>query len=219
MFKVIARLLSPDRCVLCNTEGAGVCQDCREFALTERTSTCYVCNAITREGRVCSRCQWRTPVRRCSVLWRLDTSGESLVYGLKYDGREDIARSVSRALQQADLPYYDLITFVPDTASRQRERGFVPAQLVARELSRLSGKPYVELLSRTSHTPQVGAGRAKRWSQIQGNFQAKHTELAYDKRILLIDDVVTTGATVTECAKVLKAAGTGPIYVAALAKK
>ncbi len=219
MFKAIARLLSPDRCVLCNTEGTGVCQDCREFALSERTSSCYVCNAVTPEGRICSRCQWRTPVRRCHVLWRLDTPGETLVYGLKYDGREDIARSVARVLQQQNLPYFDLITFVPDTAARQRERGFVPAQLIARELSRVSGKPYIELLDRIEHTPQVGAGRTQRWQQVRGNFRAKHTELAYDKRILLIDDVVTTGATITECAKTLKSAGTGPIYVAALAKK
>ena len=219
MFKAIARLLSPDRCVLCNTEGAGLCMDCREVALTQHTSTCYLCNALTSDGRICSRCQWRTPVRRCNVLWRLDTSGETLVYGLKYDGREDIARSVSRALHQTDLPFYDIITFVPDTARRQRERGFVPAQLIARELSRVSGKPYIELLTRVEHTPQVGAGRAKRWEQVRGNFRAKHIELAYDKRILLIDDVITTGATVTECAKTLKGAGTGPIYVAALAKK
>jgi ComF family protein len=153
------------------------------------------------------------------VLWRLDTPGETLVYGLKYDGREDIARSVARVLQQQNLPYFDLITFVPDTAARQRERGFVPAQLIARELSRVSGKPYIELLDRIEHTPQVGAGRTQRWQQVRGNFRAKHTELAYDKRVLLIDDVVTTGATITECAKTLKSAGTGPIYVAALAKQ
>ncbi len=219
MLKIISRLLVPSRCILCHTEGSGICDSCRQVALEARPSTCYLCNALTKDSQVCASCQWRTPVRRAHVLYRLDVSAESVVYGLKYDGREDVARSLAKALQAADLPYYDVITFVPDTNQRRRQRGFVAPQLLARELSRLSRKPYLELLERNDHVPQVGAGRQARWRQVKGNFRYRNDEVMRDKRVLLIDDVITTGATITECAKELKRGGSGPVYAVAVAKK
>lgn len=141
------------------------------------------------------------------------------MYGVKYSGREDITKAVSYELAQAELPKVDMITFVPDTPTRRRERGYVAPQLVARELAQLLSIPCHQLLVRDIHTPQVGAGRTQRWKQIQGNFQVKNEALLQGQRILLIDDVVTTGATFTECARVLKAAGSGALYAAALAKK
>ena len=218
MLKLISRLLVPSCCVLCNDEGSGLCNTC-SGGLEKHQNACYLCNAMTSDGRVCSSCQWRTRVRRATILWNYQGQVEGVVQGLKYEGREDIASVIARKLSLSELPYYDFITFVPDTPSRRRERGYVAPQLIARELSRISRKPYVELLSRTVHTPQVGAGREARWRQVKGNFSTKHSELLEDKRILLIDDVVTTGATVTECARVLKLAGSGPVFVAAVAKR
>ncbi|MEI7819106.1 MAG: hypothetical protein WCI47_03240, partial [bacterium] len=133
---------------------------------------------MTHDQRLCASCQWRTPVRRCTLLWRLDTKAETVVYGLKYDGREDVARSIAKAILAAPLSFYDVITFVPDIAHRRRQRGYVPSQLIARELSRLTNKPYVELLERTQHIPQVGAGRQARWNQVKNNFVAKNSEVA-----------------------------------------
>ena len=219
MLKLFARLLAPDRCVLCNDEGSGVCASCRTNAFQKRTSACYLCNALTHDDRICARCQWRTPIRRCTVVWRLDPASEMVVYGLKYDGREDIARAIAQSIQSTTLSFYDVISFVPDTAKRRRERGYVAPQLVARELSRLMRKPYIEFLERSVHKPQVGAGRQARWRQVKDNFTAKNQDVLAGKRVLLIDDVVTTGATVTECAKQLKRAGSGPVYVLAVAKK
>lgn len=219
MLKLFSRLIAPDRCILCNDEGAGVCTDCQAHSLIERTSTCYLCNATTKDERVCARCQWRTPIRRCTMLWRFDTTAETVVYGLKYEGREDIARSIAAVIKDTPLSFYDVISFVPDTSQRKRQRGYVAPQLIARELSRLTRKPYVELLERTRHIPQVGAGKQARWRQVKDNFVAKNGEVLAGKRILLIDDVITTGATVTECAKTLKSAGSGPIYCVAIAKK
>jgi len=158
-------------------------------------------------------------VRRCNLIWRLDEASEAVVYGLKYDGREDIARSIAETLKATPLSFYDVISFVPDIPQRRRDRGYVAPQLIARELSRLTRKPYVELLERVEHTPQVGAGKQARWRQVKGSFKAKNSEVMAGKRILLLDDVITTGATVTECAKQLKRAGSGPVYVAAVAKK
>lgn len=219
MLKLFTRLIAPDRCILCNDEGSGVCVDCQNHSLTKRTSSCYLCNAVTHDERICARCQWRTPLRRCTPLWRLDVSAETVVYGFKYEGREDVARSIAAAIKATPLSFYDIITFVPDTPQRKRQRGYVAPQLIARELSRITRKPYVELLERTRHIPQVGAGKQARWRQVKDNFEAKNLEVIHGQRILLIDDVITTGATVTECAKTIKRAGSGPIYAVAVAKK
>lgn len=219
MLKLFSRLIAPDRCILCNDEGAGVCTDCQSHSLTRRSSTCYLCNAVTTDERICARCQWRTPIRRCTMLWRLDTSAETVVYGLKYEGREDIARSIAAVIKHTPLSFYDVISFVPDTPQRKRQRGYVAPQLIARELSRLTRKPYVEVLERTRHIPQVGAGKQARWRQVKDNFAPKNYDVISGQRILLIDDVITTGATITECAKSLKRAGSGPIYAVAVAKK
>ena len=188
MLKLFSRLIAPDRCILCNDEGAGVCVDCQQHSLSNRTSACYLCNATTKDERVCARCQWRTPIRRCTMLWRLDTAAETVVYGLKYEGREDIARSIAATIKNTPLSFYDVISFVPDTPQRKRQRGYVAPQLIARELSRLTRKPYVELLERTRHIPQVGAGKQARWRQVKGNFEAKNKEVLAGNRILLIDD-------------------------------
>ncbi|MBP9827255.1 ComF family protein [Candidatus Saccharibacteria bacterium] len=159
-------------------------------------------------------------MRRAISLWRLDTTSEDLVYGLKYEGREDIARSVAHYIEKnITLPRFDVITYVPSDPKRRRERGFAAPQLIARELSRISRKPYVALLSRDKHVPQVGLGRQERWRNVRGNFSHLNREVLVDRRILLIDDVITTGATITECAKTLKLAGSGPVYVLSVARK
>lgn len=218
MLKLISRLLVPDCCVLCNKEGSGLCNVC-DGSLEKHQKACYLCNAMTADGRVCSSCQWRTRVRRTTILWNYQGNTEKVVHGLKYEGRDDVAKAVAVSFVRLGLPYFDLITFVPDTPTRRRQRGYVAPQIIARELSRMTYKPYVELLSRSAHTPQVGAGREARWRQVENNFSTKHPALLEGKRILLVDDVITTGATVTECARMLKLAGSGPVFVAAVAKK
>jgi ComF family protein len=218
LLKLITRLLVPARCILCNTEGLSLCENCL-ITLEKQPSVCYLCNAVTVDGRVCASCQWRTRVRRTTILWSYRKGVDKIVQAIKYEGSEDIAKRLALLLTQAGLPGFDLITFVPDTSKRRRERGYIAPQLIARELSRLTRKPYVELLTRTTHIPQVGASREVRWRQVKDNFLPRHPSLLEGKRILLIDDVITTGATVTECARIIKLAGSGPIFIAAIAKK
>lgn len=209
----------PSRCIYCNEEGTAVCRACELVHLKPRQQSCYLCNAITGDGRVCASCQWRTRVRRASAIWRLDETSEKLIYALKYEGNEDVARLIAERIQRLELPLYDIITFVPATPAKRRERGYVAPQLIARELSRISRKPYLELFARNIHLPQVGSGRDARWRQVKENFVPRMPSYMEGRRVLLIDDVMTTGATVTECARTLKQAGSGPVYVVAIAKK
>lgn len=141
------------------------------------------------------------------------------MYGVKYDGREDTAQAIAYQIALLKLSKFDMITFVPDTPSRRRDRGFIAPQLIARELGRILGIPVQNTLRRDWHTPQMGAGRTTRWKQVKGNFTVKHPVIVENKRILIIDDVVTTGATMTEVATTLRKAGSATLYGLAIAKK
>ena len=122
---------------------------------------------------------------------------------------------------RAPLSDADLIVPVPLHAKRESERGFNQALILARELARHTGLPVDEhSVVRRHHTERHRAGmdaKARRKS-VSGAFAVRHTELIKGKRVLLIDDVFTTGATVSACATVLFAAGANDVFVVTVAR-
>jgi ComF family protein len=104
-----------------------------------------------------------------------------------------------------------MVVPVPTATSRVRGRGYDQAKLLARELSRQARLPYLDCLVRSGHTHQVGASRYQRLSQLEGAFRLKDSKKVRGTRILLIDDVMTTGATLETAAGLLKAGGAGQV--------
>jgi ComF family protein len=115
----------------------------------------------------------------------------------------------------------DLIIPVPLHADRERERGFNQAVVIARELARLSWLPLDEhSVVRRLHTERHRAGmdaKARRQS-VADAFAVRHRDLIAEKRVLLVDDVFTTGATASACAAALRAAGAGGVFVLTVAR-
>jgi ComF family protein len=132
-----------------------------------------------------------------------------------------LARLMLATQQRAPLNSANLIIPVPLHAERERERGFNQAVLLARELARLSHLPLDEhSVVRRVHTERHRAGmdaRARRES-VADVFAVRHPKLVRGQRVLLIDDVFTTGATVSACAAVLREAGTQDVLVLTLAR-
>ena len=114
----------------------------------------------------------------------------------------------------------DLITWVPLSRKRLRSRGYDQAKLLSKEFAARVGLPCEELLEKVRNTaPQSGTGsRAERKANIKDAYRAKQEEKIAGKSILLIDDIVTTGATLSECAQVLKAAGARQVRALTLAR-
>ena len=125
------------------------------------------------------------------------------------------------AQRRAPLISANLIIPVPLHPERERERGFNQALLLAKELSRLSGLPLDEhAMVRRSHTKRHRAGmdaKARRQS-VAGAFALRHKDLVKGKRVLLVDDVFTTGATVSAGAEVLKESGAKEVFVLTVAR-
>jgi ComF family protein len=111
---------------------------------------------------------------------------------------------------------------VPLHAWRRYRRGYNQSELLARELARLIDVPMMNALTRVRHTtPQVELRKKQRRDNVRGAF-ALHEEVARRGEkgsVLLIDDVCTTGATLGECARVLKSAGFAPVYALTLARQ
>lgn len=114
----------------------------------------------------------------------------------------------------------DIITWVPLSAKRLRKRGYDQARLLAAEIAREKNIPCVSLLKKTVNNPaQSGTGSPeKRKANVAGVYAFAGDMPLDGKSVLLIDDIVTTGATLSECARVLRAAGAGPVYAATLAR-
>ncbi len=115
---------------------------------------------------------------------------------------------------------YDLITWAPLSARRKRERGYDQAYLLASAAAGVLGTKAVPLLRKVKHTAaQSGLEEdAQRRSNVQGVYAAFNPAAAAGKRILLVDDIVTTGSTLVSCAKVLQEAGAVGVACAALAR-
>ncbi len=175
---------------------------------------------------LCGDCTLETPPysgARSFGFYRGELS--RLVRGLKFDGRRNLVGLLSPLLARAfvrswDRSQIDLIVPVPLHPSRRRERGFNQAAVLARHLARMLAIPLSEeALRRVCRTlPQVGLTDAERKKNVRGAFLCRRRELVDGRRILLVDDVMTTGATVRSASTALLEGGALRVSVLTLAR-
>lgn len=180
-----------------------------------------------QHGPVCPEClSWPACLRAARSACLLKEPADRLVYQLKYQGwqvlAEPLAERMARILLPADVQEETrLVVPVPTTAARRRERGYNQAELLARAFARLTGRDYVMLLERVSYgVSQTALQPAARGANVTGAFRvvdgaASVLEQAHP---ILVDDVLTTGATAAECAKQLVAAGAHVVSVVTFAR-
>jgi ComF family protein len=140
----------------------------------------------------------------------------------KYQGKTHLAGPLTELMLSglSRLPRPDCLVPVPLHPRRLREREYNQALLLCDALGRRLGLEVIpDGLERVRETPpQIGLSIADRRRNVRRAFVAKHPEIIEGRQILLIDDVLTTGATVNECARVLKRAGAKAVYVLTLAR-
>lgn len=180
---------------------------------------CPICGAVG--AAPCATC-WRAlrpapvgpppvGVDRCRSLLRYEGEGRELVARLKYrNARSAVAwlaaGMAALAARLIDHGGVDVVTWAPTSAERRRARGYDQAELLARAIAPRLGLPCRSLLVRLPGPPQTGRGRAERW--IGPSFTARappHTQPG--ARVLLVDDLLTTGATLSKAAAALRSGG------------
>lgn len=151
-------------------------------------------------------------VDRCRALIRYEARGRDLLASLKYRNARDALAWLAAgmaALAAAPGTTFDAVTWAPTTAARRRRRGFDQAEMLAREVGRRLAVPVRPLLVRLPGPAQTGLDRRRRTDGP--SFRPRGT--GAPPRVLLIDDVLTTGATVTAAALALRQAGAVSVEV------
>lgn len=228
----------PSDCRLCSTPLTNisrlpVCPSCLQAMVPLAGSTCEICgerlsDISVSQNQTCPACQEARPHFVKAVAYgAYDGELRELIHLLKYERVEPAAGVLGRMLAQAIQklgPIADsiLVVPVPLYRSKRRERGFNQAELIAR--AALKGEFFgcelrADLLERTRPTvSQIGLTRPQRIENIRGAFRVPHLNRVAGRRVLLVDDVLTTGTTASECARVLRKAGAEKVWVATVAR-
>jgi ComF family protein len=188
---------------------------------------CFRCGfplpAYVGEAAVCGACAVEEPLYdRARAAIAYGDAARTMALQLKRAGRRDGLGLYARWIAQAAEPLLretDIIVPVPLHWRRLATRTFNQAAWLAKALSRETGLPWSpDLLVRRKPGGQAGLTAAQRRARVQGAFRAPNPKRVAGKRILLVDDVITTGATAEACARALKRAGAATVHVAALAR-
>jgi ComF family protein len=215
----VIEYVAPTECLVCGREGDWVCADCLPDFAIAKPSTCYACNRLRPGGRTCRACRSSAPLAGVVVASHYDGRVKDLIGLLKYERAASAADILARMMAPLLADHaFDVVTSVPAPPARLRQRGYNQAELIARAVARTCGWPYQRLLARHGSSHQVGTGRRARLSQVAGAFEITGHAAATGQRILIVDDVLTTGATMAECARVLRDAGAKQIWGAVAAK-
>jgi len=217
----LADFLFPPRCIACADLGpaAPFCEVCALALVEVGEFRCPVCG-LPFEGaglaHLCAECERRAP--------NFDAARSRFVFGgpiadalhrFKYGDRPNLAAALGRLLAPLAGDRCDLIVPIPLHARRLAARGYDQAALLARSLARaLRRRPaHPSALRRIRDTPaQVGLDREDRAANVASAFVAQERRVA-GRAVLLVDDVMTTGATAAECARALKRAGASRVEV------
>ena len=218
-------ILFPIRCLDCGAFGRFVCDDCIDALPKLERPFCDICASPGAAG-VCQHCRERPPAAdsiRSPYLYERGTAVYRAVSMLKYGGMKSVARDMgdwlAAFIEARRAPEFDVIAAVPSHRSRVRRRGYAQASLIAAALAERVGKPLdADALERIVNAPSQleTESRGERRRNVEGGFAARSD--FGGKRVLLVDDLVTTGATMSACAESLKAAGASGVFGLSVAR-
>jgi len=218
-------LFFPPRCPGCRELVAGrgpFCASCLETLAEAPATSCPVCGE-PEVVELCEHCRASPPAfERARAPYLHGGALADAIHRLKYEDKPHLAVPLAALIAShvaGELAWAEVMAPVALHPRRLRKRGYDQALLIARALARGAGKPVVaRAVRRTRDTPpQVGRDRAQREANVRGAFEADPEEVL-GKRVLLVDDVLTTGATAQAAAQALIAAGARAVRVVALAR-
>ena len=206
----LLRALFPPKCILCKAllseEETDLCHTCREhapFFSKEKINFSFIA--------------------RWTAVWYYKDTVRMGLLQYKFSGRRSsaagFARQLAMKLLEKNMAEPDLLVWVPISRLRKFSRGYDQVELIAKALSRELGIPAAPVLKKIRHTPPQSSlkSAAERRANVLGAYRVIAPDAVSGKRLLLLDDVITTGATASECARMLTMAGAAAIDCAAVA--
>jgi len=229
--KFLLDLFFPKFCLNCGSEGSYLCEDC--FSLIEilESQFCPGCQKRVTDGKICPACKKFIKLNGLYFAASYQKSlTKKMITKFKYEPfvkelKEPLARLVMTHFQLCDKKESDFSDFylipVPLEKKRLKWRGFNQSEEIAREIAKALKTPLLNnVLYKIKQTlPQMELSEKERRENIKGAFLVKNKGEIKGRKILLLDDVYTTGSTMNECARVLKDAGAKEVWGVAVARE
>jgi ComF family protein len=218
MIDSLLNLIAPHYCCSCGEIGSLFCEGCKYDIGQDDDTACLLCGQPASLAGVCGAC--RPCVERGWYAGARSGGLERLIDRYKFGRAQAAHKPLGDLLlvRLPDLPAETIIVPIPTVASHVRQRGYDHTLLVARYIAKKRGLTCATPLTRLSSATQRGAGRKQRLTQAKTAFEVK-ARLRNDVPYLLIDDIVTTGATLAYAAKALRSAGATVVWAAAVARQ
>lgn len=231
--RALLHLLLPASCLGCgdplfSAAPLGLCAPCRGKLARVGRSACGVCSGPLDAfepppGDRCGACRERPPAfDRLLALWTYRPPLDAVIQGLKFRRLDYLGRHLALALADGfgeALDGFDAIVPVPLHWRRRLARGYNQAERIASPLAARLGLPLVPALRRARRTPpQTSLGKAERLANLRQAFRVPRPGRVRGLRLLLVDDVATTGATLDMAAAALKRAGAGGVTAVVAAR-
>jgi ComF family protein len=215
-------------CPVCNSsfspERISLCEDCLSKIKLIRDNYCPKCGKLTSDSELCCDCKDRQRFfARARAVGVYQDGLKEYIKMLKYDGHRQLAKPMGSLLSISITRFYslaqiDLVTYIPIHSRRKKERGFNQAYLLAKRAADELDLSIKLVLKRTTQTPrQSDLSRRRRLENLTDVFTVITPKLIIGKRILLVDDIYTTGTTVNQASKTLLTAGAQSVKVITLA--
>jgi ComF family protein len=230
-------LFYPEECFVCSSpiarrQDCGLCDDCWRKVVDLRIdgARCPSCGVplpgfADGSGSLCLECvRQPPPYSGARSFGYYSAELRRVIQEFKFGSRRPLAQLLAPLMADAFFESwqredFDFITAVPLHPERRRKRGFNQAELLGRALARIVGLPELRTLRRATATrSQVGLSDTQRLENVRNAFICTHIERVAGKRILLVDDVVTTGATVSSASRALICAGAEKVSVMSAAR-
>ncbi len=188
---------------------------------------CPFCKAVLTRPGICGDCAAGLPWNdadfrviqglRCAAPFRYEGAVRRTLLQFKFRGRASVAEPLGNLLARCAAEkfsgMFDAVTYVPVSRERRRQRGYNQSELLARAACRVWGtRPETLLVKIADNPPQSGIpNAAARWKNVAGVYRPAPGKIISGRRVLLIDDICTTGATLCECAKTLRGGGAAAV--------
>jgi len=212
-------LFAPAICKGCGVSGTGLCDSCRLEITEEPYARCVVCSNLATTNNLCSVDAASSPFARAFVVGKNSGTLKTLVYDYKLKPERALARTLVQVLDDVlpILPSGVVVVPIPTIRTHVRQRGFGHTELVAKLFAKRRKLKYRNLLARTDNIVMHGLKKNERVKAAAQTFSCKGNP-SYEE-ILLIDDIYTTGSTVTAAAKLLKESGVQKINLVIIARQ
>ena len=206
-------------CASCGRRGEWVCAGCLATVSPILNPGCSRCGVV--DAHNCECASLPTEIDRLRSVFPFRDWVRDAIHRLKYDGERArapmLANQIARIADQLDD--VDGIVPVPIHKRKLRDRGFNQTELLATHVSRSFGIPLVPALERiVDRGSQVGRSGEDRWLAVEGAFACANSGMVRNRRLIILDDVITTGATISSCAVELAAAGAASVRAISIAR-